>query len=97
MLKTAKPKLRAAILKNVESNVIQAINEIAYNTLNGNNKLNNKTKKHLKKYKNEIRCLSCPKRSISSKRKVLIQKGGFLPTLIASVLSGIIGKIIENV
>jgi hypothetical protein len=96
VLKKAKPILRNAIIKHAEPDVIQTINEIALNTLNGNNKICEKTKKCLSKYKKELRCLSCPKRSLTTKRKVIIQNGGFIPTLIASILTGVIGKIIEN-
>lgn len=96
ILKDCKPKLRKALVENADNGLIKTINEIAFNTLNGNNTIDNKTKVKLKKYKKQMRCLTCPKRSIASKRKLLIQNGGFLPTLIASILSGIIGKILEN-
>jgi hypothetical protein len=96
VLKKAKPVLRKAIIKHADPEIIKTINEIALNTLNGNNQICNKTKKCLSKYKKELRCLSCPKRSLATKRKVIIQNGGFLPTLIATILSGVIGKIIEN-
>lgn len=96
VLQKAKPKFRKAILQNANTDAIKALIEIVYNTLNGNNKINEKDKKYFGKYKKEMRCLSCPKRSLTSKRKLLIQKGGFLPTLLATIFSGIIGKIIEN-
>jgi len=95
-LKDATPKLRRAIIENAENSLINTINEIAYNTLHKNNPINSKTKKYLKLYKREMRCLACPKRSLSSKRTLLIQRGGFLPVLIGSVLSGIIGKLLED-
>jgi hypothetical protein len=37
------------------------------------------------------------KANIPSKRKLLIQKGGFLPVLLGTLLSGIVGQIIERV
>lgn len=96
ILKDCKPKLRKALLQNADSGLVKTINEIAYNILNGNNLIDKKTKAKLKKYKKHMRCLTSPKRSIASKRKLLVQNGGFLPTLIASILTGIIGKILEN-
>lgn len=97
VLKNAKPKLRKAILSNVDDDVIHTINEIAYNTLNNNNPINHKTKSILKKYKSPLRCLACHKKSIASKKKILVQQGnGFLPVLIGTVLSGVIGKLLSK-
>lgn len=97
VLKNADINLRKAMLKNVDNNVIKSIIEIVLNTLRGNHKLTSRTKSELEKYKKELRCISCPKRSLSSKRKVLVQKGGFLPILISSLLSGVIGKLLDHV
>lgn len=97
VLKNAKPKLRKAILSNVDNDVIQTINEIAYNTLNNNNPITPKTKSILKRYKSPLRCLACHKKSIAAKKKILIQKGnGFLPILIGTVLNGIIGRLLTS-
>lgn len=97
VLRKADKKLRKAIIENSDNDVIKTIIEIVYNTLKGNTIIKPSIKSNLKKYKNELRRISCPKRSLSSKRKVLIQKGGFLPILLSSLLSGIIGKLLENV
>lgn len=97
ILKDCKPKMRKALVQNADNGLITTINEIIYNTLNGNNPIDKKTKTKLKKYKKPMRCLICPKKSISAKRKLLVQKGGFLPALITSLLTGIIGKLLENV
>lgn len=97
VLKDAKPKLRKAILSNVGNDVIKTINEIAYNTLHNNNPLSDDVKLSLKRYKKSLRCLSCQKRSLASKKKVLLQHGnGFLPILIGTVLSGIIGNMLNR-
>lgn len=97
ILKDCKPKLRKALIQNADNGLITTLNEIIYNTLNGNNIIDKNTKKKLKKYKKPMRCLICPKKSILSKRKILVQKGGFLPAIITSLLSGVIGKLLENV
>lgn len=97
ILKDCKPKLRKALVQNADNGLITAINEIIFNTLNGNNPIDKKTRIKLKKYKKPMRCLICPKKTISSKRKLLVQKGGFLPALITSLLTGVIGKLLENV
>lgn len=96
ILKNAKPKLRNAIVKNADDDLIKTLHEIAHNTLHKNNPINVKQKKILKRYKTPIRSLACPKRSLSQKRKLIIQSGGFLPALLGTVLSGLIGSIIDK-
>jgi hypothetical protein len=50
----------------------------------------------LQKYKNRLRALVNPNISFKSKRKFLIQNGGFIVPLLTAVLSGVIGAIINN-
>lgn len=98
VLKTNNRKLRKAILNCADDELIKTLTEIIFNTIAGNTKLKNKDLKVLKKYKKELRFISRPNASIKSKRKVLVQKGGgFLPIIIASLLSGFIGKLLDNV
>ena len=97
VLKKADPKLRNAILKHVDDVVIKTINEILFNIINKNHKINKSVLDKIKPYKNTIRKVCSPETSVKQKRKHLIQKGGFLPIIISSVLSGVIGKILENV
>lgn len=92
----AEPKLRSAIIKNSTPNLIKTLSEISLNTLKGNIEHTPEIRKKLKKYKKKIRCLACSKQSTSSKRRILVQKGGFLPLLIGSVLSGIIGELLQK-
>jgi len=96
VLKDAKPQARRALLASANDELIKAIVECAINTLNGNHKLTQDEKGKLKKYKNRLRALVNPKISFKSKRKFLVQKGGFIVPLLASVLSGVIGSIINN-
>jgi hypothetical protein len=76
--------------------LIKAIVECAINTLNGNHKLSKEEKSKLSKYKNRSRALIDPKVSFKSKRKLLTQKGGFIVPLLTSILSGVIGTLINN-
>lgn len=96
LLKNPNKKIRNSILKSCDDDVIKTLVEIAINTLNGNNKISKKNLKFLKKHKNVIRCLISTKSSLKAKRRILLQRGGFLPVLIGTVLSGIIGKLIGN-
>lgn len=96
LLKTSNKKLRGSVLKTCNDDAIKAIVEIIINTLNGNNKISKHVLTRLKKHKSILRTLACSRKSLKAKRKILIQKGGFLPVLIGTVLSGIIGKLISS-
>lgn len=93
-VKTATPKLRNAIIKNVDNDFIKTLHEIAYNTLNKNNPITNNQKFNLKRYKTAIRKLACPKQTLTQKRKLILQNGGFLPSLLQTILSGLLGTLI---
>lgn len=95
-LHKADPHLRKAIIQKSNQSLIKALSEISLNTLKGNIEQTPSSKRKLKKYKNKLRCLACPKRSIINKRKILVQEGGFLPILLGSLLSEIIGKLLES-
>lgn len=97
-LQTADPKLSRAIIKNSRPEIVELLCEIIYNILRGNVKLTPKIQSKLKQYKRKLRCMVCRKRSISSKRKILNQKGGavFLPLILGSVLSGLAGSIADK-
>lgn len=86
-----------AILKTGDARLINTICEIAYNLLRGNVKITAKKRAFLEKYKRDLRCLSCSKRPVTSKRKLLVQKGsGFLPVLLGTILSGVASTLADK-
>ena len=95
VLGSSKPKLRKAILKAVDPNVINLLSECSLNVLEGNVKLKPCVKRELSKYKGSLRSLTA-NTSLAKKRRVLIQKGGFLPALLGSVLSGLLGTLLSR-
>lgn len=95
LLKSSKPKFQKVIIKHCDAEVIKTFCEIALNILKGNCNLSKKATTQLRKYKKELRSLICRKKSINSKRKIIIQRGGFLTTLLGALLSGIIGNFIK--
>lgn len=97
-LQSAKPKLFKSIIENSDPSLILAICEIIHNILKGNVRLNNHTRNKLKRYKKVLRCIACPKQSISSKRRIIKQKGGgaILPIIIGSVLSGLVSSLSDK-
>lgn len=95
-LKDAKPSVRKALLEKANPEIIKTICEISKNTLNGNSCLSAGGKKKIEKYKKQLRMLSSPKASFKSKKKLIIQNGGFLPALLGAVLSGVIGHFLNQ-
>ncbi len=87
VLKKAKPALRKGILKCADKQLICCICECSHNILKGNVKLTAKNRKQLLKYRKHLRDLASKKVSLKKKKNLLIQSGGFLPALIAPILS----------
>lgn len=96
-LHKANPKLRSAIIKNSNNELIKALSEISLNMLRGNIDHTQAIRQKLKKYKSKIRCLPRSKGSVKANRNILVQQGGFLPVLLGSILSGVIGSLLQNV
>ena len=97
LLKKCSGKVRKELISAGNNDFIKSLCEVTRNTLNGNNKLSKKCLAKLRSYKTVMRKINDPKRSLSFKRKVLIQKGGFLPVILGALLSGVIGKILDRV
>ena len=63
--------------------------DCAHNILEGNIPLGLKEKKRLAKYKEQLRTLR-KKNTSDRKKKQILQKGGFLPALLAPILGTVI-------
>jgi hypothetical protein len=96
VLKDAKPQARCALPAPADDELIKVIGECAINTQDWNHTLSIDENCKLNKYKNGIRALVNPKISFKSKHTLLVQKGGFIVPLLESVLSGVIGSLINN-
>ena len=59
-------------------------------------KVTAKQKKRLQAYRKQLRQVANPKTSLKSKRKVLSQKGGFLPALLP-LLAPVIGPLVGSI
>ena len=95
VLRKAAPKLRRSILKTADPKIIKLLSECSLNVLRGNVKVSSCTKKKLQKYKKALRTLAGPA-SIPTKRRVLVQNGGFLPVLLGTILSGLLGTFLSR-
>ena len=81
------PKIRNAILKNCENNLIHIICDCVYNVMKGNvSGLAQEKVNKLARHKTSLIKLT-KKVPIKEKRKILVQKdGGFLPLLLPLLL-----------
>ncbi len=90
---------RRKLILNAKNCVIDAISEIAVNCLKGNIPLNSCDFKKLEKYKKILRILS-KKSPVKRRRKIIIQKGGQLLSLLIppalSLISSIVSKYLTH-
>ena len=93
-----KPKARKLLLAKAKRPVIDALSECALNILKGSVKLTETQKKKLKRFKSYLRELS-NKRVSLKKKKLIAQRGGFIPALLSAiipVIGSLIGKAISK-
>jgi|GEM_PF-7030264 len=86
-----KNKERKTLIKNASRDNIDALSEIALNTLLGNVPLKTEEKQKLKRHRDKIRKLAHRKTSTKKKKILLVQQGGFLPLLLTPILSALGG------
>ena len=67
------------------------LDECAVNVLKGNVPLSKKHFSKLEKYKKPLRDVSLRKTS-QMKRRQIVQRGGFLPALLAPIITSLVGK-----
>ena len=85
----SKKKLRNSIILNSDNDFILTIIECMLNIMNGNVNLNDENFKILKPYNKTFKKLIKKKISLSNKRKIIVQKGGFLQFLIPAIISAV--------
>ena len=99
-LAKAHPHVFQAILKGADKDLILCLSECAYNILQGNVHLSPSQKTKLTKYKQKIRQVADKRTALKTKQKTL-QTGGFLPALLAPLLSSVIvplaGKAVKGI
>ena len=99
ILKKAKPDHRRAILDSADKELIDCLCECCLNLLSGKVRCSRVTKNKLKRYAPVIRELANRKTSAKRRKNLLMQKGGFLPALLAPIVSvagGLIGELVGN-
>lgn len=97
LLCSSKRNLQKQLIKNATKDQIYSICEIVVNILKGNLKIDQQQFQKFLKKRKAFRELV--KKSPLKKKKILIQKGGFLQLLIPSIISGlatVVASLIEK-
>jgi len=87
---------RTVFLRTADEKFIRCIRECVFNTLRGNVPLERREKNRLSKYKTALRRIAAKRCNWKDKRKLLVQRGGFLPYIIGPILSILLSRIIEG-
>lgn len=88
------PARRQALLRTADDTLVRNICECALNTLRGNVRLSADQKKRLSKHRKTLRRLACDRGSWKSKKRLLVQRGGFLPLLLAPIIGSLVASLI---
>lgn len=89
-------KQRKALLQTADSKLIRHICECALNVLIGNVPLQKSHKSRLRRHAKTLRKLAEPCVSLSKKKKIIVQRGGFLPALLAPIIGTLLASIISK-
>jgi hypothetical protein len=85
VLQNASPKLRKAILSSCDKELVNTVSECVLNVLRGNVKLTNHHKRRLSKFKGQLRSLVGRRVSLTAKKSLINQRGGFLIPLLSAM------------
>jgi hypothetical protein len=86
-LESATPKLRRIVIKNSDTGIIDALSECCKNVLIRKNTKVTKALKKMRPYRFDIRKIADKQTPIGKRRKLLVQRGGFLQYLLPLALS----------
>ena len=82
LLEIMTPKQRTFFLKSMNKKQMAVLQVGFFNLATNPNGLSNRDLAVLRKYKRQIESLACKNFSLTEKRKVATQKGGFLPAVL---------------
>ena len=88
--RTHNAKLRKAILECADAELISALCEYPHIILRGTVRLTPQEKVRLRKYRTDLDSIVYKKTAVARKRRILQQKGGFIPALLAPLASSVL-------
>jgi len=96
ILRTPEPKLRKAIISNYNKELVNSISESILIVLNGTVKLAGCNTRKLLKHRVTLRKVADKRVLLSTKKRLIIQRGGFLLPLLSAVLPAIASLIVSS-
>ena len=96
MLKTAEPRLRKTLITNFKKDFVNCICECLLNVLNSNIKLSGCNTRNLKKHKTALRKVADRHISLFGKKRLIVQRAGFLLPLLGAILPTIASLIFKQ-
>lgn len=84
------------IKNNLNLDLVKLITEIVYNIQSGNIELNTEANAKLDRYRNKMKSLFSPRNNTLSKKKKIIQSGGFIATLLSVLGSELVGYLLNK-
>ena len=96
LLEKGKPKIRKSILEAGSCFLVNCIAEIVLNHLQNRIPVPESAKRKLRPYRAILRKIAYTKRNPSQKKKILVQKGGFLPMLLGSLFSSLASTVLPK-
>jgi len=96
VLRSAEPKLRKAIISNCNKELVNSISECILNVLNVNVKLTGCNTRKLRKHTVALRKVADKRVPLSTKKKLIVKRGGFLLPLLSTVLPAIASLIVSS-
>ena len=94
-LRSITPRRQKLLIKGADRPILEALSEICLNLIKKNVKLSPLQIKRLKPHEEKIYQLSLKRHSISKKKKI-IQTGGFLTTILSIVLPAVLSAILGS-
>ena len=95
-LARAKPIAVKKIIRAADKDLVKTLCECSLNVLKGNVSISSRQKKRLSHHKKGLRELTQPKVSLK-KKKVILQRGGFVGALLAGLLPALLTPILSRV
>ena len=93
-LKKAKTKKKRQLLLEAGGYpLVKCIGECCHNILHSGVPLSEPVRQHLKKHAKHIREVGDRKVGVKRKKEILLQHGGFLPTLLVPIISAVTGLV----
>ena len=87
---------RKAVLQKADAKLVRRICECALNVLIGNVPLSKSHKCRLRKHAKVLRKLASPDITLQRRKNIIVQRGGFLPALLAPLIATLLANLVNK-